>query len=332
MILLLVAVAVSLVVWVAEGAAGVPVDAVVIAAIVVANAVLGLVQERRAEGAVAALARMSAASATVLRDGEQRQVPARDVVVGDLLLLAEGDTVAADARLAACAALAVGRGLAHRRVDGGGQGPRAPSRRTPCSPTAPRWCWRAPRWCAAPGRAVVVATGADTETGRIAELLESTPADPTPLQREMSRVGRNLGVAVAVIAVVVVVTVALTSPLRTASDAVAVLLLGVSLAVAAVPEGLPAVLSVVLALGVQRMARRNAVVTRLSSVETLGSASVICTDKTGTLTSATMTVRRVVTASGAVDLDGDGYEPFGRVSGRRRDRWTRRATWPARSR
>lgn len=312
-VLLLVAVVVSLVVWVAEGATGVPVDAVVIAAIVAANAVLGLVQERRAEGAVAALARMSAASATVVRDGEQRQVPAREVVVGDVLLLAEGDTVAADARLSACVALAVGEASL--------TGESEPVDKDP-APLAPQTVLadRASLVLASTevvrgtGRAVVVATGPDTETGRIAELLESTPADPTPLQREMSRVGRSLGFAVAVIAVVVVVTVALTSPLRTASDAVAVLLLGVSLAVAAVPEGLPAVLSVVLALGVQRMARRNAVVTRLSSVETLGSASVICTDKTGTLTSSTMTVRRVVTASGSVALDGDGYAPQGRAT------------------
>ncbi|MCB2177425.1 MAG: cation-transporting P-type ATPase [Actinomycetales bacterium] len=312
-ILLLVAVGVSLVVWVAEGAAGVPVDAVVIAAIVVANAVLGLVQERRAEGAVAALARMSAASATVVRDGEQRQVPAREVVVGDVLLLAEGDTVAADARLTACAALAVGEASLTGESTSVDKDPAAVPGDTVLADRT-SMLLASTEVVRGTGRAVVVATGADTETGRIAELLESTPADPTPLQREMSRVGRNLGVAVAVIAVVVVVTVALTSPLRTASDAVAVLLLGVSLAVAAVPEGLPAVLSVVLALGVQRMARRNAVVTRLSSVETLGSASVICTDKTGTLTSATMTVRRLVTASGVVDLDGDGYAPLGAIT------------------
>ncbi len=310
-ILLLVAVAVSLVVWVAEGASGVPVDAVVIAAIVVANAVLGVVQERRAEGAVAALARMSAASATVVRDREQRQVPAREVVVGDVLLLAEGDRVAADARLSAGVALAAGEASLTGESTPVDKDPAALASDTVLADRT-SMVLAGTEVVRGTGRAVVVATGLDTETGRIAELLESTPADPTPLQREMSRVGRSLGYAVAVIAVVVVVTVALTSPLRTASDAVAVLLLGVSLAVAAVPEGLPAVLSVVLALGVQRMARRNAVVTRLSSVETLGSASVICTDKTGTLTSSTMTVRRVVTASGVVDLDGDGYAPEGR--------------------
>ena len=307
-VLLLVAVAVTLVVWVTEGAHGVPVDAVVIAVIVVANAILGLVQERRAEGAVAALARMSAASATVLRDGEQRQVPAREVAVGDVLLLAEGDTVAADARLAACAALAVVESSLTGESTAVDKSP-APVASDTGLADRTGMVLAGTEVVRGTGRAVVVATGPDTQTGRIAALLEATPTDPTPLQREMSRVGRSLGIAVAVIAVVVVITVGLTSPLRTVSDLVSVLLLGVSLAVAAVPEGLPAVLSVVLALGVQRMARRHAIVTRLSSVETLGSASVICTDKTGTLTSASMAVQRVVTASGEAVLDLAGFDP-----------------------
>lgn len=311
-VLLLVAVAVALAVWWVEGRHGTPVDAVVILVIVAANAVLGVVQERRAEGAVAALARMSAASARVLRDGRPLTVPARDVVVGDVLLVAEGDRVAADARLLAAAALEVSEASL--------TGESLPTAKDPApvEPTTPL----AERSCVllggtdvvrGTGRAVVVATGTATETGRVAQLLESTPADPTPLQREMALVGRSIGLAVAVIAVVVVVTVALTSELRGPSDLVTVLLLGVSLAVAAVPEGLPAVLSVVLALGVQRMARRNAIVTRLSSVETLGSASVICTDKTGTLTAAEMTVRAVVTASGELEVDGPGYGPHAQV-------------------
>ncbi|NTW42546.1 MAG: HAD-IC family P-type ATPase, partial [Cellulomonadaceae bacterium] len=163
------------------------------------------------------------------------------------------------------------------------------------------------------GRAVVVATGMATQTGRIARMLADTPAEPTPLEREIARLGRSLGGAVLVIAVVVVATVLLTSHISTLDGAVRVLLLGVSLAVAAVPEGLPAILSVVLAIGVQRMARRHAIVTSLSAVETLGSASVICTDKTGTLTQNAMTVQRVVTASGELTVEGVGYAPDGAV-------------------
>ena len=152
--------------------------------------------------------------------------------------------------------------------------------------------------------AVVTATGMATEMGKVARLLGQTESEQTPLQREVAEVGRTLGRAVIVIAVVVVAAILLTADIDRASDLVDVLLIGVSLAVAAVPEGLPAILSVVLALGVQRMARRNAIVKRLSSVETLGSASVVCSDKTGTLTENQMTIQEAVTPSGDVEVTG----------------------------
>jgi calcium-translocating P-type ATPase len=161
------------------------------------------------------------------------------------------------------------------------------------------------------GRAVVTATGMNTEMGKIAGLLGHTEEQRTHLQREVDRIGRMLGIAVIVIVIVVVAAILLTTDIGNASDVVAVLLVGVSLAVAAVPEGLPAVLSVVLALGVQRMAHQNAIVKKLSSVETLGSASVVCSDKTGTLTKGEMTIEKVVTPSGEVDVTGTGYRPEG---------------------
>ncbi|HSK21687.1 MAG TPA: cation-translocating P-type ATPase, partial [Egicoccus sp.] len=161
------------------------------------------------------------------------------------------------------------------------------------------------------GRAIVTGTGMATEMGTIARLLGTTEDDPTPLQREIAGVGKILGLGVIVIALVVMGGILLTSDLRSAEDYVEVLLVGVSLAVAAVPEGLPAILSVVLALGVQRMAKRKAIVKRLQSVEALGSASVICSDKTGTLTQNEMTLRRVLTGSGEVELTGTGYDPDG---------------------
>jgi calcium-translocating P-type ATPase len=163
------------------------------------------------------------------------------------------------------------------------------------------------------GRAVVTATGMATEMGNVARLLGETKESRTPLQREVDEIGKALGIAVVVITVIVVAAILLTGEITDASDLVDVLLIAVSLAVAAVPESLPTVLSVVLALGVQRMARQKAIVKQLSSVETLGSASVICSDKTGTLTRNEMTIQTIVTGSGEVDVTGAGYRPEGEL-------------------
>jgi len=310
--LLLAAVVVSLVAWALEGGKSAPYDAIVISAIVVANAVLGYVQEARAEQAVAALQRMSAATAGVVRDGREERIPATGVVPGDLLALAEGDAVAADARLVEAASLTVAEAsltgeseAVLKDVDSiaepVGLGDRVNMVFSGTAVVRGR------------GRAVVTATAMATEMGTVARLLGETEAQATPLQREVDRIGRMLGIAVIVIAAVVVGAILLTADLRSASDLVSVLLIGVSLAVAAVPEGLPAVLSVVLALGVQRMAQERAIVKKLSSVETLGSASVICADKTGTLTKNEMTIEKVVTGSGEVDVTGSGYRPDGEL-------------------
>jgi P-type Ca2+ transporter type 2C len=310
--LLLGAIAVSLIAWTIEAQGGWPVDAIVIALIVVANAILGYVQEGKAEKAVAALARMTAVTSAVLRDGQIRRVPSLELVCGDVLLLGEGDSVGADARLVQTASLRVeeasltGESEAVLKDSATLAGPAALADRVDMvfSGTAV---------VQGTGRAVITATGMDTEVGSIAEMLEATEEEPSPLQKEVARIGRMLAIAVIVIAVVVMTTVLLISDIRSIDDVVTVLLLGVSLAVAAVPEGLPAILSVVLAIGVQRMAKRNAIVKKLSSVETLGSASVICSDKTGTLTRAQMTIQRLMTASGGSRVTGIGYEPKGRI-------------------
>ncbi|MBL0886280.1 cation-translocating P-type ATPase [Myceligenerans indicum] len=310
--LLLVAVAISLVAWLVEGAAGIPADAVVIAAVVVVNAVLGLVQESRAENAVAALASMTRATSTVVRGGRHRTIPSAELVRGDLLLLAEGDAVGADARLVGATALRV--------LEASLTGESAAVAKDPVTlegdvPLGDRtdMVYKGTAVVQGVGRAVVTATGMDTQMGAIAELLDATQEEATPLQREIAFVGRWLGLTVIGIAVVVMVVTALVNQVSTLPELVTVLLLGVSLAVAAVPEGLPAILSVVLAVGVQHLARRHAVVKKLHSVETLGSASVIASDKTGTLTRNEMTVERVVTASGEVRLTGVGYRPDGDV-------------------
>ena len=310
--LLLAATAISLVAWVLEGHEGAPYDAIVIMGILVANAVLGYVQEARAEQAVAALQRMAAATASVLRGGREDRVPASEVVPGDVLLLAEGDAVAADGRLVEAASLTV--------AEASLTGESVPVLKdlAPVAESASlgdrvNMVFGGTAVARGRGRAVVTATGMSTEMGKVARLLGTTAEQHTPLQREVDRIGRMLGIAVIVIALVVIGTTLLTSDIGGASDVVAVLLVGVALAVAAVPEGLPAVLSVVLARGVQRMADKHAIVKKLSSVETLGSASVICSDKTGTLTKNEMTIQKVVTGSGEVDITGSGYLPEGEL-------------------
>ena len=274
------------------------------------NGALGYVQERQAERAVAALQRMAAPAARVVRDGREQDVDAEGVVPGDLIVLGEGDAVTADGRLLETTYLTVAEAAL--------TGESEPSLKA--SPALPQEAVLGDRSnmvfsgtsiTRGRGIAVVTATGMATEIGRIAALLGETQEEPTPLQREVGRLGRALGLGVVAIAAVVVAAVFVTSEVRTLSDVVDVLLLGVSLAVAAVPEGLPAILTVVLALGVQRMARQNAIVKKLSSVETLGSASVICTDKTGTLTQNEMTIVRIATRSGDVTVSGSGYRPEG---------------------
>jgi Ca2+-transporting ATPase len=310
--LLLVAVAVSLVAWLLEGREDVPFEVVVISLILVANAVLGYVQEARAEQAVAALQRMAAGTAGVVRGDAVQRVPTTQIVPGDVLVLAEGDAVAADARLVGAASLTV--------AEASLTGESEPVLKDTATLEGPvgvgdrvDMVFSGTAVARGRGRAVVTSTGMDTEMGHVARLLGRTEEERTPLQREVDLVGRTLAIAVVVIAAVVVAAILVTSDVSSASDLVDVLLVGVSLAVAAVPEGLPAILSVVLALGVQRMARQRAIVKKLSSVETLGSASVICTDKTGTLTRNEMTVTTVVTGSGEVEVTGTGYRPEGDV-------------------
>ena len=310
--LLLAAVAIALVAWVVEGMVGWPMDALVIATIVLLNGVLGYVQEAKAGDAVAALARMTAATSAVMRDGVLLRLPSAELVRGDLLVLGEGDSVGADARLLQAVSLRV------QEASLTGESEAVLKNAATLGESAPlgdrlNMVFKGTAVAQGTGRAVVTATGMNTEMGSIAEMLEATADEPTPLEKEIGRIGRVLGIAVVIIAVVVVGTILLMSDIQSAADVIHVLLLGVSLAVAAVPEGLPAILSVVLALGVQRMAKHNAIVKKLSSAETLGSASVIASDKTGTLTRAEMTIVQVMTASGATRVTGVGYAPEGQV-------------------
>ena len=308
--LLLVAIVISFIAWLAEGAPGAPVDVIVIVIIVVANAALGFVQESSAENAVAALAVMTAANSTVLRDGVLATVPSSELVRGDILVLSEGDSVGADARLLTATGLKVqeasltGESEATVKDPGtlGGQAPIGDRFNMVFKGTAV---------VSGVGRAVVTGTGMHTEVGAIAEMLDQTETVDSPLQKEIASVSKALGLIVIGIAAAVMIALALVNGVDSVGDLVSILLMGVSLAVAAVPEGLPAILSLVLAIGVRELAQRNAVMRNLHSVETLGSASVICSDKTGTLTRNEMTLRIVATASGEVELTGTGYRPVG---------------------
>lgn len=289
-----------------SGALGEWVDTIAILAIVLLNGVIGFLQEERAEQALAALQKLSAPMARVLRGGSWASLPARELVPGDILELEAGDNIPADARLIEAFSLTV--------QEASLTGESVPVEKDAdieldaATPLADRRNLVYLGTIAASGkaRAVVVATGMQTELGRIAGMLERHEPEPTPLQRRLAELGRILiVVCLAIVAVIFGLQV-----LRQ-GNLVEAFLVSVSLAVAAVPEGLPAVVTIALALGVQRMVKRNALVRKLPSVETLGSVTVICSDKTGTLTRNEMTVQELLVGDVRYRVSGGGYAPRG---------------------
>ncbi|MFB7447443.1 cation-translocating P-type ATPase [Streptomyces sp. NPDC056194] len=277
-------------------------DAIVIALVVVVNTTVGVAQEIRADDAVAALSAMSAPHARVRRDGAVRDLPAAEVVPGDVLVLGEGDIVAADAELTQASALLLDESML--------TGESVPvDKDTGAALSAGTVVMRGR------GVATVTATGAAGALGRIAALLDDR-REPTPLQRRLAALGRVLA-AVTLALCVLVFALGLLRGLPLGTMAVT----AISLAVAAVPESLPAVVTLALALGARRMVARHALVRRLPAVETLGSVSVLATDKTGTLTEGRMVVQRVWTPRASAEITGVGYEPEGevRVDGRPAD-------------
>ena len=291
-----------------SGFLGHALEAIVITVIVMFAVLLGFIQEYRAGRALEALRKMAAPSAHVLRDGEETMVPARDLVPGDVVLLRAGDRVPADARVTEAINLAVDEAAL--------TGESAAVQKTVASfddaglPLGDRKNMTYAGTLVAQGRghAVVVATGMSTEFGRIAQMVETVEAGRTPLQENLDRLGATLAkAALAVVALVVIIGLARGLP------ALEMLMFGIALAVAVVPEALPAVVTISLAIGVRRMVKRNALVRRLPIVETLGSTSVICSDKTGTLTRNEMTVRQVFADDRVLDLSGTGYDPAGLV-------------------
>jgi Ca2+-transporting ATPase len=282
------------------------VEAIAISVIVLFAVILGFIQEYRAERAIEALRKMAAPRAAVLRDGEELNIPARELVPGDIILLRAGDRVPADARLIEAVNLQVEEAAltgesvpAEKHIAPLGPGELAVGDRKNMVHAGTLVTYGR-------GRGVVAATGMQTEFGKIAQMLQTVEIGRTPLQKNLDKVGYTLArVAVGVVLLIVALGLFRGQPL------LEMVIFGIALAVAVVPEALPAVVTISLAIGVQRMVRRNALIRRLSAVETLGSTSVICSDKTGTLTKDEMTVRKVLAGTEMFQVSGAGYDPQG---------------------
>lgn len=281
-------------------------DTAAIAAIVLLNAVLGYFQEERAERALAALQSLAAPLAKVIRDGSLATIPARELLPGDIVELEAGDNVPADVRLLQTFAVRVQEAsLTGESVPVEKQADVVLPTETPLADRR-NMAYMSTVLANGQGRGVVVAIGMETEIGRIAGMLQHYEREPTPLQKQLAKVGTSL----VVVCLVLVGVIFLLSLLR-GDKLLTALLTSVSLAVAAVPEGLPAVVTMALALGLQRMVKRNALIRKLPSVETLGCVTVICSDKTGTLTRNEMTVREVMAGGSRFRVTGAGYTPHG---------------------
>jgi Ca2+-transporting ATPase len=286
-------------------------DTVVIGVIVLLNSIVGFIQEYRAARAMAALKRLTTGFARVRRDGTVAEVPIPEVVPGDVLEIAAGDVIPADVRLTSVHGLRVDEATLTGESEPTVKTAETLSR-SEGTMVVERTNMAFKGTAVTVGRAlaIVVATGMQTELGQIAAMLQTHTAQATPLQRRLASLGRRMaGAALLVCAVVFGAGVASGEP---STD---MFLTAVSLAVAAIPEGLPAIVTVSLALGARRMAERNAVVRRLPAVETLGSVTVICSDKTGTLTENRMLVERVWTPTGTYTVSGSGYGPDGELRG-----------------
>ncbi len=285
------------------------IESIAIGIIVLFAVCLGFVQEYRAERAIEALRKMAAPTATALRDGAELEIPSRELVPGDVVLLRAGDRIPADLRLIESVNLQIEEAALtgesvpvekHAELLANSELALGDRRNMAYAGTASTY---------GRGRAVVAATGMNTEFGKIARMLQTIETGKTPLQENLDRVGHMLArAAIAVVAVIVAVG------LFRGQQFVEMLIFGIALAVAVVPEALPAVVTISLAIGVQRMVKRHALMRRLSAVETLGSTSVICSDKTGTLTKDEMTVRKILVAGEVLDVTGAGYEPHGQFS------------------
>jgi Ca2+-transporting ATPase len=285
------------------------IESIAIAVIVLFAVLLGFIQEYRAERAIEALKQMAAPTASVLRDGTEVKIPARELVPGDVVVLHTGDRMPADARLLE----AVNLQIEEAALTGESVAVEKHIQPLPVNdlPVGDRknMVYAGTAATYGRGKALVVATGMQTEFGKIAQLLQTVETSKTPLQHNLDKVGTALARAAFVVVAIIVAL-----GLFRGQPFVEMLIFGIALAVAVVPEALPAVVTISLAIGVQKMVKRNALIRRLPAVETLGSTSVICSDKTGTLTKDEMTVRKIFAAGELFKVSGAGYSPVGEFS------------------
>ncbi|MBF0384321.1 MAG: cation-translocating P-type ATPase [Candidatus Omnitrophica bacterium] len=285
------------------------VESIAIAVIVLFAVILSFVQEYRAERAIEALKRMAAPTANVIRGKEEEKIPARELVPGDIILIKAGDKIPADSRVAQSFNLQVeeaaltGESVAvEKKIDALTSGDLGLGDRN-------NMVYSGTIVSYGRGRAMVTATGMNTEFGKITGMLQEVKTAKTPLQINLDHVGKNLAKAAGVIVVIIVAL-----GVFRGQPFLEMVIFGIALAVAVVPEALPAVVTISLAIGVQRMVKRNALIRRLPIVETLGCTSVICSDKTGTLTKDEMTIRKIFVSGQFYDVDGAGYDPAGGFS------------------
>ncbi|MDH5794128.1 MAG: HAD-IC family P-type ATPase, partial [Candidatus Bathyarchaeota archaeon] len=281
------------------------IDAIVIIAIVMACAILGFVEEYRSEKALEALKKMTAPTAMVLRDGKEEKIQTSEIVPGDIVLLYTGDKVPADARLVEAINLKVDEASLTGESSPVNKDVKPLPEDTPLNDKR-NMIFTGTVAVYGRGKAVVTSTGMNTEFGKIAKMVQMTEEEETPLEKRMASVGKWIGILSIAVCLIVAVIGILEG--RSILD---MILWGVSLAVAAVPEALPAIVTGALAVGMYRMAKVNTIVRRLPAVETLGCTSVICSDKTGTMTKGEMTVQRIYVNDKAIKVSGVGYEPEG---------------------
>lgn len=292
-----------------SGLLGEFVDAIAIILIVLLNGVLGFIQERKAEKSLQALKQLTAPKSLVLRDGKWIEIFTTELVVGDIVKIESGNRIGADIRLIEAQSLYVDESALTGESVPVHKSPDEIMQTDAMIADQENMLFKGTLAVKGSGIGIVVATGMQTEMGKIAHLLQTTPTVMTPLQQKLEQLGKILiAIAIALTALVVVAGV------MHGHDVYTMFLAGVSLAVAAIPEGLPAIVTVSLALGVQKMIKRNAIVRKLPAVETLGCATVICSDKTGTLTQNKMTVTHLWTFDSRITVDGIGYVPVGKFS------------------